>query len=219
MNKVLVVAAHPDDELLGIGGIVLRHTALGDEVRAVIMCEGESLRYHGDAGQSTAIEEAARVLGVSRVYHLKYPDQKLDTFTLTELITPLEQISDEYQPNVIYCQSACDANRDHKILFEAAMIAFRPTSEWVEDFYGFYTTSSTEWGFPRSFVPDTWIDISSVLEKKIEAFEKYHSEVRDYPHPRSSDSLRHQAHFWGNQCCMDAAEVLMTVRRISRENK
>ena len=215
-NRVLVVAAHPDDELLGIGGIVIKHVRAGDEVRSIIMCEGESLRYHGDVGQNTAIQEAASVMGVGKIYHLKYPDQKLDTYTLTELITPLEEISEEYRPNIIYCQSACDANRDHKILFEAAMIAFRPTSEWIEDFYSFYTASSTEWGVPRNFVPDTWIDISDTLDKKIEAFEKYQSEIRSYPHPRSSDALRYQAHFWGNQCCMDAAEVLMTVRKILR---
>lgn len=216
MNKVLVIAAHPDDELLGIGGIVAKHSQAGDEVRSVIMCEGESHRYHEDVGQSVAIQEAAQVLGVSRVYRLSFPDQKLDTYTLTELITPLEEISEEYQPQIIYCQSACDANRDHKILFEAATIAFRPTSEWVREFYGFYTASSTEWGYPRNFVPDTWVDITSVLDQKIEAFEKYHSEMRQYPHPRSSEALRHQAHFWGNQCCMDAAEVLMTIRRTYR---
>lgn len=216
MNKILVVAAHPDDELLGVGGIVARHTAAGDEVRSVIMCEGESLRYHGDVGQNKAIAEAAKILGVSKVYTLGYPDQKLDTYTLTELITPLEKISEEYRPNIIYCQSACDANRDHKILFEAAMIAFRPNSEWIEEFYGFYTASSTEWGYPRNFVPDTWIDITAVLDQKIAAFEAYESEKRAYPHPRSSEALRHQSHFWGNQCCMDAAEVLMTVRRIKR---
>lgn len=216
MAKVLVVAAHPDDELLGIGGIVLKHTAAGDEVRSVIMCEGESLRYHGDVGQSAAIDEAAAVLGVSRVYHLRFPDQKLDTYTLTDLITPLEQISEDYQPQIIYCQSACDANRDHKLLFEAANVAFRPLDPWIREFYTFYTTSSTEWGYPRNFVPDTWVDITDVLERKIEAFEKYRSEMREYPHPRSSDALRHQSHFWGNQCCMDAAEVLMTVRRTYR---
>jgi len=216
MHKVLVIAAHPDDELLGIGGIVAKHTAAGDEVRSVIMCEGESLRYHGDVGQTRAIREAAEVLGVSKVYHLSFPDQKLDTFTLTELITPLENISEEFQPDIIYCQSASDANRDHKILFEAASIAFRPTSQWVRDFYCFYTASSTEWGYPRSFVPDTWVDITDVLDKKIEAFEKYQSEMRQYPHPRSSEALRHQSHFWGNQCCMDAAEVLMTIRRMVR---
>lgn len=216
MNRVLIVAAHPDDEILGVGGIAIKHVNNGDEVRSVIMCEGESLRYKEGVGQTTATLEAANVIGIYHVYQLGYPDQRLDTFTLTDLIIPLEKISEEYHPNIIYCQSASDANRDHKILFEAAMVAFRPTSEWIENFSCFYTGSSTEWGYPRDFVPDTWIDISSVMNKKIEAFEKYNSEVRDYPHPRSSDALKYQAHFWGNQCCMDSAEVLMTIRRVSR---
>lgn len=216
MGKILVVAAHPDDELLGIGGTVAKHVRAGDEVHVVIMCEGESLRYKQNTGQTEAIHEAAAVLGIAKICHLGYPDQKLDTFTLTELIAPLEDISGKFQPDTIYCQSASDANRDHKILFEAASIAFRPTSKWIRDFFAFYTASSTEWGFPRSFVPDTWIDISSTLDAKIAAFEKYVCEIRPYPHPRSSEALRHQAHFWGNQCCLDAAEPLMTVRRIVR---
>ena len=217
MNKrILVVAAHPDDELLGIGGTIIKHTINGDKVRVVVMCEGESLRYAKDVGQKKSTQEAAKILGVEKVYSLDFPDQKLDTYTLTELITPLERISEEYRPNIIYCQSAADANRDHKILFEAATIAFRPLDEWIEEFYSFYTASSTEWGYPRNFVPDTWIDISRELEKKIKAFECYKSEIRDYPHPRSSKSLIYQAHFWGNQCDMDSAEVLMTIRRTIR---
>lgn len=216
MSKVLVVAAHPDDELLGIGGIVKKHTMSGDIVRSVIVCEGESLRYGKDVGQINAIEEAAKILGVEKVYCLNLPDQRLDTFTLTEIINLLENISEEFKPDTIYCQSWTDANRDHKILFEAANVAFRPTSEWIRNFYCFYTTSSTEWGVPRCFIPDTWVDISDVLDVKLQAFKKYQSEVREYPHPRSLDSLRYQAHFWGNQCCMDAAEVLMTVRKIKR---
>lgn len=217
MNKrILVVAAHPDDELLGIGGTVIKHNQKGDTVRAVIMCEGESLRYSKDVGMNRATQEAAEILGFEKVYTPKFPDQKLDTFTLTELITPLEKIAEEFKPNIIYCQSACDANRDHKILFEAANIAFRPLDNWIEEFYTFYTVSSTEWGYPRNFTPDTWIDISDVIEKKIQAFERYKSETRIYPHPRSSKSLEYQAHFWGNQCCMDSAEVLMTIRRTIR---
>lgn len=216
MNRVLVVAAHPDNEVLGIGGIVLKHTKKGDRVRSVIMCEGESFRYMKDVGQSEATSEAAMILGIEYTYFPRFPDQKLDNYTLTEIITPLEEISREFKPDIIYCQSASDANRDHKILFEAANIAFRPISEWVQDFYCFYTSSSTEWGVPRNFIPDTWVDISEELEDKIKAFEKYHSEVREYPHPRSSNSLRYQSYFWGNQCCMQAAEVLMTIRRALR---
>lgn len=217
MNRVLVVAAHPDDELLGVGGIVRKHANAGDAVRSVIMCEGESLRYGKDVGQREATREAAALLGVEKTYSLGYPDQKLDTYTLTELIAPLEKISEEFRPDIVYCQSGSDANRDHKILFEAASIAFRPTSAWVREFYAFYTASSTEWGYPRDFAPDTWVDISDVLDVKIAAFERYTSEVRPYPHPRSSQALVYQAHFWGNQCCMDAAEVLVTIRRCQRE--
>lgn len=213
MMNVLVVAAHPDDEVLGIGGTVLKHTNNGDKVRSVIMCEGESLRYAKDMGQSVAVKKAADILGVEHVYSLNYPDQKLDTYTLTELIAPLERILEEFKPEIIYCQSCCDANMDHKIVFEAANIAFRPIYVGIKAFYTFCTASSTEWGYPKRFLPDTWVDISDVLEKKLQAFACYTSEVRDYPHPRSVRALENQAHFWGNQCCMDAAEVLMTVRR------
>lgn len=214
MNKVLIVAAHPDDELLGVGGIILKHKSNGDEVRTIIFCEGESLRYKKDVGQSNAIIEASRVLGVDEVYHLRFPDQKLDQYCLTDLIKPIEDISEMYKPNIIYCQCGYDSNKDHKLLFEASNIAFRPTHPWIKEFYCFYTASSTEWGYPRDFIPDTWVDITEFLSKKIEAFEKYKSEVCAYPHPRSSQSLIYQAHFWGNKCCLDAAEVLMTIRKI-----
>lgn len=216
MKKILVVAAHPDDEILGIGGIVKKHTKQGDIVYSIIMCEGESLRYGQNIGQNTSTKKASEILGVEKTYIMGFPDQKLDTYTLVDLIVPLEKISEDFRPDIVYCQSASDSNRDHKILFEAANIAFRPTSEWIQGFYCFYTASSTEWGVPRSFVPDTWIDIAAVLEDKIRAFEEYQSEVRIYPHPRSSEALRFQSHFWGNQCCMDAAEVLMTIRKIAR---
>lgn len=216
MKKVLVVAAHPDDELLGVGGTIAKHTKNADEVYVVIMCEGESLRYKGDVGQSDAIRNATNVLGVKEVFHIKFPDQRLDTFTLTDIITPLEEISEKIKPNIVYCQFGGDINMDHQLLFQAANVAFRPLDLWIEDVYAFYTVSSTEWGYPRSFVPDTWIDISDTLETKIKAFECYRSEVREYPHPRSSDALRFAAHFWGNQCAMDAAEAFVTIRRVKR---
>ncbi len=217
MNKrVLVVAAHPDDELLGVGGTVARHINDGDEVYSVIVCEGESLRYKEDVGQSLAIEQAAQTLGVKKVFRLGFPDQKLDTYTLVDIITPLEKISEEIKPNIVYCQFGGDINRDHKILFEASLVAFRPLDFWIEEVYAFYTVSSTEWAYPRTFIPDTWIDISDYMEKKISAFECYKSEMREYPHPRSSESLKNAAHFFGNQCSMDCAEVFMTIRRVKR---
>lgn len=220
MKRVLVIAAHPDDELLGCGGTVALHAAQGDEVTAVIVCEGESLRYGEDGvGQSDHIQAAGKVLGMKEVRTLKFPDQKLDTFTLTDIITPLEKLVDEVQPNVVYSQYGGDINRDHELLFKAVLVATRPMEEFIEAVYAFDTASSTEWAYPRTFIPDTWVDITSTIEKKLEAMACYESEVRDYPHPRSLKSLSNRSASWGNQCMMEHAEVFMTVRRTLRDGK
>ena len=220
MKRVLVIAAHPDDELLGCGGTVALHAAQGDEVTAVIVCEGESLRYGEDGvGQSDHIQAAGKVLGMKEVRTLKFPDQKLDTFTLTDIITPLEKLVDEVQPHVVYSQYGGDINRDHELLFKAVLVATRPMEEFIEAVYAFDTASSTEWAYPRTFIPDTWVDITSTLQKKLDAMACYKSEVRDYPHPRSLESLEHRAASWGNQCMMNSAEVFMTVRRTIRNGK
>ena len=213
-KRVLVIAAHPDDELLGCGGTVAIHARAGDEVTSVIVCEGESLRYgQQGVGQAEHIRRAATTLGVRDVRTLNFPDQRLDTMPLTEIITPLDQIVKEVQPAVVYCQYGGDINRDHHLLFQAALVATRPTACFVRAVYAFDTASSTEWAFPRTFAADTWVDISTTLEIKLAAMACYTSELRTYPHPRSLDALRHRARAWGNQQCLDAAEVFMTVRR------
>jgi len=219
-KSVLVIAAHPDDELLGCGGTVALHTQAGDSVVSVIACEGESLRYGaGKVGQAEHMRLAAETLGVRDVRLLGFPDQRLDTITLTDLIHPLEQIVREVRPSIVYGQHGGDVNRDHELLFKALLVATRPTESFIETVYAFDTASSTEWSYPRSFVADTWIDISATLERKLAAMACYQSEVRPYPHPRSLEALRHRAKAWGNQSCLDAAEVFMTVRRIVRHGQ
>lgn len=218
-RHVLAIAAHPDDEVLGCGGTLARHAECGDQVSVIIACEGESLRYGaGAVNQCEHIQEAAKTLGVFRAYPLGFPDQKLDTINLVELITPLEKVIREVEPEVVYCQFGGDANRDHHLLFQAALIATRPIAEYPATMYAFETASSTEWSFPRAFVPDTWVDISSTLERKLQAMACYKSELREYPHPRSLESLRHRAAYWGNQVCVPAAEVFATVRRVVRNS-
>jgi LmbE family N-acetylglucosaminyl deacetylase len=215
-KKVLVIAAHPDDEILGCGGTVAKHTSEGDEVQTIIVCEGESLRYGKDVGQKQAIEKAANTLGVRKVHTLEFPDQKLDTYCLVEIISPIEKVIAEYSPQIIYCHYGNDVNRDHRIVFEAASVALRPVAESVEAFYSFYTMGSTDWGYPRDFSPDTWIDITQYLHLKVEAFKCYTSEIRNYPHPRSVKAIEHLAFSTGNQCCLEAAESFVTIRRIIR---
>lgn len=214
-QRVLAIAAHPDDEVLGCGGVLALHVDAGDSVAVAIVCEGESLRYGvGAVHQNEHIQNAAKTLGVGAVHELGFADQRLDTMSLVEIITPLEKLIREIQPNIVYCQYGGDINRDHDILFQAALVATRPVVDFLRAVYAFETASSTEWAYPRTFVPDTWVDISTTLERKIQAMACYESEVRPYPHPRSLESLRHRAAYWGNHVCVAAAEPFMTVRRV-----
>ena len=216
--SVLVVAAHPDDEVLGCGGTVALHTGRGDRVWSLIACEGESMRYD-DAHQAEQTEAARTVLGVERVVALGLPDQRLDTLSLVDIITPLERVVDELRPQIIYCHHGGDINRDHQLLFEALLVATRPNREHIRAVLSFDTASSTEWGHPRSFVPDTWVDVTATLETKLAAMACYERELREWPHPRSLEGLRAKAHAWGAQVNAEAAEVFMTVRRVSRSGE
>lgn len=219
-RRVLAIAARPDDEVLGCGGTLALHARAGDEVTVVIACEGEPVRFEpSGVGQSEPSRRAAAVLGLAESRQLGFPDQRLDTLSLLDLITPLEHTVREVRPTVVYCQFGSDGNRDHELLFRAALVATRPLEACIEGVYVFDTASSTEWGYPRAFVPDTWVDISDTLEQKLNAMACYEREVRPYPHPRSLDALRHRGRAWGNQCCMDAAEVFMTVRRTLRAGR
>ena len=220
IKRILVIAAHPDDEVSGCGGTMALHIRAGDRVTCIIVCEAESLRYgKKSVGMRLHMKNAAKKLGVSDVRLLEFPDQKLDTFTLTEIISPLEKIVKEVKPNIVYTHHANDINLDHQLLFKAVAVATRPTEKFIETVYSFDAASSTEWAYPRTFVPDTWVDISKTLDIKLAAFSCYKSEVRNYPHPRSLKSLQYRAKFWGNQVCVDAAEPFMTVRTVLREGK
>ena len=123
------------------------------------------------------------------------------------------------QPQVVYGQFGGDVNRDHQLVFQALLVATRPTESFIETVYAFDTASSTEWAYPRTFVPDTWIDIGDTLDTKIRAMACYESELREYPHPRSLEALKYRARAWGAQVCLEAAEVFMTVRRVSRSGQ
>src|SRR5438132_6052632 len=110
------------------------------------------------------MEQAAQTLGLQDVRLLGFPDQRLDTVTLTDIIAPLEQRVRDVRPDIVYCQYGGDVNRDHELLFKAALVATRPTENCIAAIYAFDTASSTEWAFPRSFVPDMWVVFSGTLE-------------------------------------------------------
>jgi LmbE family N-acetylglucosaminyl deacetylase len=216
--NVLVVAAHPDDELLGAGGTVAGHAANGDHVKLAVMCEGVSLRYNPewDAQVRRQACEAARILGVSDLVMGNLPDQRLETIPLQEVATKVEQLIEECQPQVIYTHFAGDINRDHQVLAEAVLVAARPySSPSVKEVLMFETPSSTEWSSPSlttPFQPNVYVDIEKSLQKKIDAFSRYTAEVRPFPHPRSPEALGDRARYWGSLVNRKAAEAFVLVR-------
>jgi N-acetylglucosamine malate deacetylase 1 len=216
--NVLVVAAHPDDELLGVGGTVASHVAKGDRVKVIVMCEGVSVRYSSDWDSEVRKQsrQAAQILGVTDLVLGNLPDQQLDTLPLCDLVKNIEQLIADFQADVVYTHFAGDINRDHRVLAEAVLVAARPYSApSVREILMFETPSSTEWGSPQLAAPfqaNVCVDISNFLEQKIRAFSCYSAEVRPSPHPRSLEALADRARYWGSVINRPSAEAFVLVR-------
>jgi LmbE family N-acetylglucosaminyl deacetylase len=220
--KILVVAAHPDDETLGAGGTVARFADEGSEVWVCLLCDGVTNRHAEVARQRECAERACEILGVKRVVFCDLPDQRLDTLTLVDVITPIERCIAEFQPSIVMTHFRGDVNQDHGIVFNATMVAARPTAETsVRTLMCYETASSTEWAapFPAStFAPNMFVDISKTLPRKLEAMSMYAnthvSEVRPYPHPRSYEAIEIYAKRQGVLTGTGAAEPFMLVRGV-----
>lgn len=220
--NVLVVAAHPDDEVLGCGGTIAKLARAGETVDVLILGEGGTSRGTSQQGAVAALREAAqsagRVLGVRRIIHLGFPDNKLDTVPLLSVIQEIEAVVRALEPDVVFTQAGGDLNIDHSILFRASLTALRPLPDTcVRRVYAYEVASSTEWAFgqfaPR-FTPNTWVDIADTLDVKIAAMRCYESEVRPFPHPRSPEALEAQAKHHGASVGLNAAEAFMLVRAV-----
>jgi N-acetylglucosamine malate deacetylase 1 len=218
--KVLVVAAHPDDEILGVGGTIAMHIERGDSVDLAIICEGISMRYAPArcAEVREQSQRAAAILGVGDLVIRDLPDQRLDTLPLGEVVREVESLVRSLQPDTVYTQFSGDINRDHRVVAEAVMVATRPyAAPFVREVLMYETPSSTEWGLPQLspvFQPNVFIDITHTLEKKLSAFACYTAEVCPEPHPRSLVALRERAHYWGSQVNRQAAEPFTCVRSL-----
>ena len=215
-RRVLVVGAHPDDETLGPGGTLRRHALAGDAVYALCLCENMSLRYGQaeQAGFDTAVHlrEAARTLGFAGLQIVGFPDQRLDEPPIVEVIRPIERAVKELRPGVVYTHWWGDLNRDHKVVYEATLVACRFGATSVERLLAYETPSSTEIGVPYNFSPNYFVDITATLEDKKRAIACYSSEMQAYPGPRSPGGLEDRARTWGQGAGMAAAEPFHLLR-------
>ncbi|OGE74492.1 MAG: hypothetical protein A3K06_01625 [Candidatus Doudnabacteria bacterium RIFCSPHIGHO2_01_52_17] len=216
-NKVLVIAAHPDDEVLGAGGTMLKHKKAGDEITVLILGEGETSRSSADIEKrERQAREATAALGAKAVLFERFPDQRFDTIALLDVVQKIERVVEMTHPDIVYTHCPYDLNMDHRIIFQATATALRPgPTSSAKKFLTFEVLSSTEWQIrdqANSFSPTVYEDISDFIEEKIKIFQIYRDEVRDYPHPRSTEGIKIQAKYRGMQVGFQYAEAFQLIR-------
>lgn len=224
--RILVVCAHPDDEVLGCGGTIARLAREGAEVHVAILGEGETSRAprreNADRQSVEALRERSRrataAMGAKELHSHELPDNRFDTVPLLDIVKLVEGLVDRLQPRVIYTHHGGDLNIDHALVHRAVLTATRPlVGAPVKEIFAFEVPSSTEWAFQSLepvFRPTVYADISDTMEVKLEAMQCYDSEMRPFPHPRSAEALRAIARRWGSVSGLEYAEAFSLVRSI-----
>lgn len=223
-KKILIIAAHPDDEVLGCGGTAARLIMEGNEVYTVILGEGITSRDDSRQPEKRAMEfarlkeqsyDAGEIMGVKELRFFTLPDNRFDTVPLLDIVKKIERVKNEVKPQIIFTHFEHDLNIDHQITYRAVMTASRPLpEETVKEIYSFEVLSSTEWRYPLSFSPDCFFDITSTIDIKISALAKYQNELKEYPHPRSLKGVRLNAENWGMKTGVLYAEAFKVVRLV-----
>jgi LmbE family N-acetylglucosaminyl deacetylase len=218
MNKiVLVVAAHSDDEALGCSGTIAKHIKQGDRVHFLFMTDGVSSRpgRRDDKKRSNAAQDAAQILQVSSFTNLNFPDNKMDSIPLLDIVKEIENKILELQPEIIYTHHIGDLNVDHQITHKAVLTSCRPRPSFcVEEIYAFEVLSSTEWNTPgvEVFSPNVFIDITNYVDIKKQVLEVYSEEMHQPPHSRSIDNAIRLNALRGRTVGVDYAEAFMLIR-------
>lgn len=225
-QPVLVIAAHPDDEVLGCGGTIARMASEGREVHVLLMADGESARTTSAHKVETkqiekrgnAAQNASDILGCASVDMLSLPDNRLDRLELLDIVKQIEHFIERFKPVTIFTHHSGDVNIDHCIVHNAVITACRPQPNYVVDEILFFEVpSSTEWRPPTSaafFTPNFFVDISSTLSTKLNALKTYSDELRQFPHPRSLQAIQVLAQWRGSTVGVNAAESFILGRRI-----
>ncbi len=211
--KILVIAAHPDDEVLGMGGTIKKLTKNGDDVSLCVVTEGASAQYKDKRMiqvRKNACLQAGKILGVKDFKFLEFPDMKLDTIPHLEINQKLEKIIKEIKPAIVYTTPSNDLNKDHQKVFESTLVASRSFSSSIKKILSYEILGISK----TPFMANTYEDISKYFEFKIRAFKKYESEIEKFPHPRSNEALTILANLRGIESNLKKAEAFCLIRDI-----
>ena len=233
--NILIIAAHPDDEVLGMGGTIAKHTSQHDTVSIIYMATGITGRrelseseyeiknipkkiqedWQQEIGKLRQdANKSARLLKVKNVKFFDFPDNEMDGIHLLKVVKVIEKEIKSAKPDRIYTNHYGDLNVDHKVVYNATLVACRPTNFPVKEILSFEVLSSTEWGYPYNFNPNYFINVEKYVGEKIKAMKLFESEIRKFPHPRSPENIEHVVRRWGSVSGFKAAEAFELIRRI-----
>lgn len=220
-QSILIVAAHPDDEVIGVGGTIAKHASAGDAVYVAILTEGASAQYPDDGERIAARKKeqtlkVAELLGVSEVFTGDFPELRLDALPIFEITRFLEGVVAKVQPNIVYTHHFAELNRDHRTAYEATTVSVRPYAlPSFRKLLCYQVDTLEHWGHgPAQY--NVHVDITESLGAKLEAMAVYETEVREYPHPRSLEALRQTAYRNGASVGLKAAEIFQMVLEVRR---
>lgn len=222
MNKtILVIVAHPDDEVIGCGGTLAKHKKNGDEIHIIYMTDGVSARINSENTDISARNKMAHAAGdflSAEQYFFNYPDNRMDQVALIDIVQSIESILIKVSPDIIYTHHFGDLNVDHRIVHQAVMTAHRPQPNTkVASIYTFEVNSSTEWGVKNtvnSFLPTSFINITEQLTDKNRLLNIYAKEMRPYPHTRSIEAITALSAVRGTSVGVNYAEAFMLIREL-----
>jgi LmbE family N-acetylglucosaminyl deacetylase len=221
MNKILVIAVHPDDETLGCGGTLLKHKANGDEIHWLIVTdikESEGYDISAIKQRNKEIKKVENLYGFSSVNKLDLSTTKVDTYSMSVLVSKISSVIDRIKPDTIYLPFKGDVHSDHKYIFDAAYSCTKIFRyPFIKKIYMMETLSETEFSLSTkedSFVPNVFIDISKYMNKKIEIMNIYESEIGKHPFPRCEKNMRALATYRGATSGCDYAESFVLLKEI-----
>lgn len=218
--KILVVAPHADDEVLGVGGAIAKYIDEGHDVYICVMTTGHPSMFSQEILDKLRAEaiEAHTFLGVKETFFLDLPAVMLSEIPKHVVNKKMNEVIDHVHPEIVFIPHFGDMHLDHYIVSQAALVCVRPVKEYkVLEVYSYETLSETEWNIPHvtnAFIPNTYIDVSNYIEKKIKAMECFTTQIKEFPHPRSIEIIETLAKLRGSTIGVKAAEAFCLVRRI-----
>ncbi len=223
MKNIIIISAHPDDEVLGAGGTILKHKKKGDNIYWLIttsIFEEQGFSKERVMSRQKEIEEVAQKLGVKKVFKLDFPTMSLSTESMIDMVPKVSKVFTEVEPEIVYCLNRSDAHSDHRVTFDAIMACTKSFRyPFIKKVLMYECISETEFApqlHEKVFIPNYFVDVSEFFDEKLEIMKIYESEIGKHPFPRSLRNMEALATYRGASVGVEYAEAFQLVKYIDK---